>query len=383
MDRQTSAASDLLGSVLDAEAAPAPAPAGGTDFPSEDDPNFALRLQLLEYEELEQSLPADLRPDESDLEARLALLRDIAAQQYMMEQHEGVAALLGGQLEGGDDMDIDEVGARALQQLGLTLEFDGDEAMEGTEEGDEGDEDAPRRPRMAGMANMADLASLLGSNLAGYLHTHLANAAVDVDAMSYEELLEMCDNVGTVNVGLNAEEIERRTLTFTYDAAMREKLTVDGQSPRCIVCMMDFEEGDELRKLSCPHVFHSECIDQWLDKSRYCPTCKTECTDRVPFPEAATPAPAPPLPPAVASPSPPPSTFAREHPQPSSSSSSPPVSAKKHRRAVAAATPPPQEDVPEAHGAAPPCTASAGAAAAPSEPKKRKKKTRSTMLAIR
>ena len=45
------------------------APDRGGDLDPADDPNFALRLQLQEYEELERTLPPGLLP-EDDLEVR-------------------------------------------------------------------------------------------------------------------------------------------------------------------------------------------------------------------------------------------------------------------------------------------------------------------------
>jgi hypothetical protein len=49
-------------------------------------------------------------------------------------------------------------------------------------------------------------------------------------------------------------------------------------SQRCLVCLADFEEKDVARKLaSCHHLFHRECIDQWLTTGRNsCPLCRTQ-----------------------------------------------------------------------------------------------------------
>lgn len=31
----------------------------------------------------------------------------------------------------------------------------------------------------------------------------------------------------------------------------------------CAICLEELEEGNEVRKLICDHVFHKECIDPW------------------------------------------------------------------------------------------------------------------------
>ncbi|XP_072925045.1 RING finger protein 11-like isoform X2 [Hemitrygon akajei] len=41
----------------------------------------------------------------------------------------------------------------------------------------------------------------------------------------------------------------------------------------CVICMMDFEYGDPIRFLPCMHIYHMECIDEWLMRSFTCPSC--------------------------------------------------------------------------------------------------------------
>ena len=43
----------------------------------------------------------------------------------------------------------------------------------------------------------------------------------------------------------------------------------------CSVCIESFEQGDDLRSLpTCRHVFHKECIDEWLAQHTTCPNCR-------------------------------------------------------------------------------------------------------------
>jgi len=45
----------------------------------------------------------------------------------------------------------------------------------------------------------------------------------------------------------------------------------------CPICIVDFEEGDDLRVLPCDgkHRFHKDCVDPWLlELSSSCPICR-------------------------------------------------------------------------------------------------------------
>ncbi|CAL9221585.1 unnamed protein product [Arabidopsis halleri] len=43
----------------------------------------------------------------------------------------------------------------------------------------------------------------------------------------------------------------------------------------CSICLQDWEEGEVGRKLErCGHIFHMNCIDEWLIRQETCPICR-------------------------------------------------------------------------------------------------------------
>ncbi|KAK1262771.1 RING-H2 finger protein ATL80 [Acorus gramineus] len=54
------------------------------------------------------------------------------------------------------------------------------------------------------------------------------------------------------------------------------------ETASCAICLEDFAEGEELRVLpKCGHVFHKECIDQWVvTRSSFCPMCRVRVVER-------------------------------------------------------------------------------------------------------
>lgn len=63
------------------------------------------------------------------------------------------------------------------------------------------------------------------------------------------------------------------------DASRKSKDVVPAAIGRetCPICIVDFEEGDDLRLLPCEgkHKFHQECVDPWLlELSSSCPICR-------------------------------------------------------------------------------------------------------------
>jgi len=56
---------------------------------------------------------------------------------------------------------------------------------------------------------------------------------------------------------------------------------------KCPICIMDFEEGDDIRILPCEgnHCFHQQCVDPWLLKlSSSCPICRHGAFDLIQAP---------------------------------------------------------------------------------------------------
>jgi hypothetical protein len=46
-------------------------------------------------------------------------------------------------------------------------------------------------------------------------------------------------------------------------------------TPRCTICLQDYQESDQVRVLLCKHYFHKECIDTWLSEQNVrCPLCR-------------------------------------------------------------------------------------------------------------
>ena len=47
-----------------------------------------------------------------------------------------------------------------------------------------------------------------------------------------------------------------------------------GQSQMlCSICLDDFEDGEQVRELRCHHIFHVQCVDEWLRTKDACPLC--------------------------------------------------------------------------------------------------------------
>lgn len=83
-------------------------------------------------------------------------------------------------------------------------------------------------------------------------------------------------------LALMAEEADKSNPAYHADIASLptrklaggESLNL-GEQMRCVVCLDDFGDGDDLKTLPCLHIFHQKCIEQWLRTDNSCPICKT------------------------------------------------------------------------------------------------------------
>lgn len=45
----------------------------------------------------------------------------------------------------------------------------------------------------------------------------------------------------------------------------------------CSICFDEFKENELLKQLNCNHIFHKECLSQWLLNEKHCPICQQSC----------------------------------------------------------------------------------------------------------
>ncbi|GFP87381.1 E3 ubiquitin-protein ligase ring1-like [Phtheirospermum japonicum] len=60
-----------------------------------------------------------------------------------------------------------------------------------------------------------------------------------------------------------------------------EKKTLMDCGTNCSVCLEEVLRGCEGLVMPCLHVFHEDCIKEWLRTSYYCPVCRFEMPKRV------------------------------------------------------------------------------------------------------
>ncbi|KAG5195719.1 E3 ubiquitin-protein ligase RNF165 [Oryx dammah] len=100
---------------------------------------------------------------------------------------------------------------------------------------------------------------------------------------SYEELLQLEDRLGNVTRGAVQNTIER----FTFPHKYKKRRPQDGKGKKeegeesdtdekCTICLSLLEDGEDVRRLPCMHLFHQLCVDQWLAMSKKCPICRVD-----------------------------------------------------------------------------------------------------------
>ena len=107
-----------------------------------------------------------------------------------------------------------------------------------------------------------------------------ADEGVDVDGMTYEELTELGEHIGTQSKGVSKEAmatLKRFAYGDDFGTRAEEQKEDDDDDECCAVCRLGFEFGDHCLGLpQCGHAYHAECLEPWLAENKVCPLCKTE-----------------------------------------------------------------------------------------------------------
>ncbi|KAK6929210.1 Zinc finger, RING-type [Dillenia turbinata] len=98
---------------------------------------------------------------------------------------------------------------------------------------------------------------------------------LDIDNMSYEELLALTERLGNVSTGLPEDMIIR---------CLTEKLCTEEEEESCAICLEVYKKNEAVGTLkNCGHNYHVGCIKQWLLLKNVCPICKASALSDSPL----------------------------------------------------------------------------------------------------
>ncbi|KAF3433918.1 hypothetical protein FNV43_RR25021 [Rhamnella rubrinervis] len=92
---------------------------------------------------------------------------------------------------------------------------------------------------------------------------------LDVDNMTYEELLALGERIGNVNTGVSEDMLSNCLVEKTNSLT-----NYNQEEASCPICLEEYQRKDEVGKMNCGHDYHIICIRKWLLTKNTCPICK-------------------------------------------------------------------------------------------------------------
>ena len=89
------------------------------------------------------------------------------------------------------------------------------------------------------------------------------------------------NNINVRNPSILNSSNDNEYLLYEFSLQNVDKL--DDDKKKCIICLEDFKNGDNVSFLPCTHFFHFKCINSWFKNKNICPLCKKEITQSLVF----------------------------------------------------------------------------------------------------
>lgn len=114
--------------------------------------------------------------------------------------------------------------------------------------------------------------------------TEVSSAAVGRHHVTqYSDGDEIPENIP--KTGNDSDLLVKHTMKYIYEASDDQLANLDNSdlAEICKLCTLVFDNGELVRRLPCFHLFHTECVDDWLNKSGNCPICRLKIDDNNKF----------------------------------------------------------------------------------------------------
>ncbi|KAK3245250.1 hypothetical protein CYMTET_45174, partial [Cymbomonas tetramitiformis] len=112
--------------------------------------------------------------------------------------------------------------------------------------------------------------------MTGGAEDEVDDEAAQEENLTYEQLTALGDAVGTQSRGVDTAVMSALPEVSFHLTPRRAACGDDCQMDKCVICQLEFEDGERLNQLPCEHCYHKDCIQQWLQLNKQCPICSKE-----------------------------------------------------------------------------------------------------------
>ena len=74
------------------------------------------------------------------------------------------------------------------------------------------------------------------------------------------------------------EDDAKEILRYIPNSIIQEEKNKNENNYKCLICLYEFKIGDKVCTLPCLHIFHIDCLKNWIIRNTWCPICKSDCS---------------------------------------------------------------------------------------------------------
>ena len=69
-------------------------------------------------------------------------------------------------------------------------------------------------------------------------------------------------------------KIKKKYKAYNINNGLKEKILNEEIEIICSICLEDFQKYDKYIEFECNHIYHKNCIKEWLQNHTNCPNCR-------------------------------------------------------------------------------------------------------------
>ena len=84
------------------------------------------------------------------------------------------------------------------------------------------------------------------------------------------------DDFNKIKINPFKEDDAKEILRYIPTSVIQEEKNKNDNNYKCLICLYEFKIGDKVCTLPCLHIFHTECLKDWIMRNTWCPICKMD-----------------------------------------------------------------------------------------------------------